>query len=144
MPEPIDTLICDAIRPEANHKMTVLGLLGDEIFVPQIPTLLASLAFLQRWKPSQGEAAGRNFMFSFEIRVPGMQVPIAVPAQAATVPASARPQMNFVLQMQGFPVPQQGEYELRTFIDGQLRYTHTFFVGVPPDAQGNQFIGFRP
>lgn len=143
MPEHVYTLICDAVRPEANQKITVLGLLGDEIFVPQIPTQLASLAFLQKWKPSQNEAAGRSFMFSFEIRVPGAPAPIAIPAQSSTVPPSERPQMNFVLQIQGFPVQQKGEYELRTFIDGQLRYTHTFLIGLPADAQKNKLIGFR-
>jgi hypothetical protein len=143
MPDHIDTLICDAVRPEANGKLTLLGLLGEEVFVPQIPTQLASLAFVQRWRPSAGEPAGRSFVVSFDIRVPGLPAPIAIPAQPAIVPPGVRPSMNFVIQMQGFLVPQAGDYQLRTFVDGQLRFTHTFFIGLPPEAARNQLIGFN-
>jgi len=143
MPEYIDTLIADAIRPEANNKITVLGLLGDALFVPAVPTALATLAIIQRWRPTPREAPGTNFAFSFEIHGPGF-VPIVVAAQTLTVPVGPRPNMNFVVQIQGFPVPQEGDYEIRTLIDGVPQHTYQFFIGVPPQNQRDRLLGFRP
>jgi hypothetical protein len=135
MPEYIDTLICDAIRPEANQKMSLLGVLGDEIFVPQVPTQLVSLAFFERWKRSEGDIAGQTFRFSFQIGIPGLGAPIVLPERNAVVPDSPRATMNFVAQIQGFPIPQEGIFEFRTLIDGQQRHVLKFFVGLPAVAK---------
>jgi hypothetical protein len=144
MPEYIDTLISDGVRIEANNKLTILGLLGDAIFVPQIPILLASLAILQRWKPSQGEAPGRAFSFSFEIHGPEQMPPIVVPSQNVIVPDGPRPTLNFMVQMQAFAIPHEGDYEVRTFVDGRNRKTYTFFIGVPSANRRSQLSGFNP
>lgn len=142
MPEYVDTLICDAIRPEANNKATLLGLLGESIFVPAIPTQLASLGIMQMWRPLPGDAPGSSFQFSFELQGPGGQPRIPIPPQPLVVPGGPRGVLNLVVQIQGFLVPAEGDYTITTIIDGHIRNTYAFFIGVPPQPTRQGLIGF--
>lgn len=108
MPEYVDTLICDAIRPEANNKATLLGLLGESIFVPAIPTQLASLGIMQRWRPLPGDAPGSSFQFSFELQGPGGQPRIPIPPQPLVVPGGPSRSLEPCSADPGIPCTRRG------------------------------------
>jgi hypothetical protein len=37
MPTYIDTILCEDIRPELGNKVTLAGVFGEDMVVPQIP-----------------------------------------------------------------------------------------------------------
>ena len=143
MPVYVDTLLCEAIRPEANNKVSLLGLFGNAILVPQIPTQLANLAIIQRWEPAPQDQEGRRFTFAIEIRGPGL-APIRLQEQQLTVGPGPRPQISVAVQIQGFPILQEGDFQIATYIDGMERHVHTFFIGIPTNELRDalRLVGF--
>src|SRR6266536_5494036 len=116
MPIYRDTILCELIRPEINNKLSVLGLFGECIFVPSVPTVLSSFAILQRWAPEPNEGPGTRFEMSFELRGPGLDTIRFAPYEVI-VPAPPKPLIQAAVQLQGFPVARTGDYELITFIN---------------------------
>jgi hypothetical protein len=144
MPVHIATLLCDAVRPEANNKLSLLGVFGSAIFVPQVPSQLASLAIVQWWEPVPEEVPGTSIMFAMELRGPGITA-MRMPEQAMVIPANAGPhrtQLAMVAQIQGFPIAQQGDYQIATFVNGREAHLHTFYAGTPDNQQRERLIGF--
>lgn len=144
MPIYVDTIVCELIRPERNNKLSLLGVFGKAIFLPRIPTKLASLAFAQRWEPATDELEGTNFVFIFEIRGPGLET-IRPPERRITVGPGPYPQLNIALEVRGFPIAEEGNYEFATFIDGRESNIYEFFVAVPTAEQRQrlQLTGFQ-
>ncbi len=144
MPDYVDTILCEVIRQEANNKTSFLGVFGTAIFVPKIPTQLPSLAFAQRWVPSSNEAEGTGFTFRFEVRGPGFEKALKLQEYAMKVGPGPRPQMSFAIQIQGFPLPQRGNYQLVTYIDGRESNVFDFLVEIPTEDQRKvlQLTGF--
>ena len=141
MPVYVDTILGEMIRHEANNKMSVLGVFGNAILVPKIPSQLSSLAIMQRWGPTPEEQEGTRFTFALEIRGPDL-APIRLPDQTVEMPLGPRPLVNMVLQIQGFPIAQQGDYQVVTYIDGQPRNVYEFYIGLPTAQQQGKLIGF--
>src|SRR5579863_2799060 len=104
------------IRAESNNKMSLFGLFGNGIFIPQIPAVLPFLAVVQRWTPSANEPYGMRFIFSFRVRRGALDL-IILPESEIVVPPPPGPLMNIAFQIQGFPVAEQGNYEIVTFIN---------------------------
>ncbi len=145
MPVYVDTIVCDIIRQEANNKVSLLGVFGRAILVPKIPTQLPSLGFVQRWEPTADEPEGTKLAFTFEIRCPGIELPIKLEGSHTSIGPGPYPYVNIAIQIQGFPIPKQGDYQFVTFIDGQERKVYNFFVGIPTEDQLGRFklTGFR-
>jgi hypothetical protein len=70
MPSFVDTLLCELVRAEANGKLSLLGLFGDAMLVPSIPIVLASLAFVQRWRPNADERPGTKYRSPLNYEAP--------------------------------------------------------------------------
>ena len=139
MPVHADTILCEAVRQELNNKVSLLGVFGQLIFIPQIPGGLTSLALFQRWLPSANEGPGTTFRFEFSIEGPDRAELLRVPPQQAVVQPGRSPQMLFVIQFQGFPMPSEGEYRIVTLIDGRPQHTHRFNVARPTDEERVRF-----
>lgn len=144
MPEHVDTILCEVLRQEANNKISLLGVYGEWILVPKIPTRLPTLAFAQRWRPGPGEKEGDTFRCELELSGPGL-TPIRVEAQPLVIGPGPRPQMLIAFQMQAFPLPEEGEYQIRTFMDGLERRAHKFFVSqaTKEDVERLKLVGFE-
>jgi hypothetical protein len=119
MPRYVDTMLCEVVRVEANNKLSLLDLFGDSILVPRVPVVLPSLAIIQRWQPTPSEPPGAQFSVAFELRGPGL-APIRMPAQAVVVPGPPKPLINIIMQLQGLPVAEQGNYQLVTYFNDVL------------------------
>jgi hypothetical protein len=133
MPVYVDTILCEMIRPEANGKVSLFGIYGEGIFVSQIPAVL-SIAIFQRWRPTAQEPAGTRIRFAVELRGPGL-APVRLPESEGTVPPVPPPMLQVAFQLTGMPVQQQGEYEVRTYINGVERNVYTFSISVPTEEQ---------
>ena len=55
LPENLDTILCDDIRREVNNKITLIGIYGNKIIVPDLPFLLGHLGILQLWRGGNGK-----------------------------------------------------------------------------------------
>jgi hypothetical protein len=146
MPVHLDTILCEAIRPEANGKVSLLGVFGEGIFVPQIPSVLGSLGVFQRWRPTAREPAGTRMRIAAELRGPGVPRPLAIPESEAIVPSGPYPLIQLVFQVQGFPVRQNGDYEIRTYINGVESNLYRFSINIPTEEQRRalNLQGFGP
>lgn len=140
----VDTLLCELVRSEANGKISLLGLFGEAILVPSIPGVMSSLAIVQRWRPTTDERPGTMKVFTLELRGPGIEIqgsPMAPPRQTVQViiPGPPLPLIQVGFQLFGFPVQQQGDYQVLTVIDGIERNRSRFFIGVPTEEQRRNF-----
>jgi hypothetical protein len=134
MPVYIDTILCEMFRPEGNGKISLLGLFGEGIFVAAIPSVLGSLAIFQRWRPTAQEPTGTRMGIAIELRGPGLN-PVRLPETEGAVPPGPSPMMQIVFQVQGLPIQQPGEYELRTYINNVERNLYRFSISVPTEEQ---------
>lgn len=122
------------IRPEMNNKVSLIGLLGSGIIVPQIPTVLSLLGIVQKWQPTPNERAGTVIRMGFELRGPGL-APVRFEDQETVVPDVPHPVIQVGVQLQGLPITQDGEYEVITYINGeQQRNSYQFSISVPRPA----------
>jgi hypothetical protein len=142
MPLYVDTILCEIIRSETNNKLSLFGLFGAGLFVPNVPAVIPSLAFLQRWSPTDNEPAGTRVVFSLRLRGPGGVDLIILGPTEVVVPPPPRPLIQVAVQLQGFPVPAEGDYELATIINDEVRNRYTFFAAVPTREQRAHLQGF--
>lgn len=138
MPVHGDTILCESIRQEVNNKVSLLGVFGQLILVPAIPSTMP-LALFQRWVPGPNEPAGTTFQFGFYGSDPNGDEVMRVPPQQAIVGAGRAPQMLFVVQIYGFPFRAEGEYRIVTEINGRPEHTHVFEVAIPTSDERARF-----
>ena len=139
MPIYRDTILCEIIRPEANNKLSLFGVFGESIFLPQIPTILGSLAILQRWAPTKEEQPGTKFQMSFEVSGPAME-PIRFDPYDVVVPGPPRPLIQVAFQIQAFKVTVPGDYEIVTFVNRAETHRFVFTITVPDQQQPQQHL----
>jgi hypothetical protein len=150
MPTYIDTILCEDIRPELGNKVTLAGVFGEEMVVPQIPCVIANFAIMQRWRLSNEEAdRGGAGQFAVELQLPE--------GHANRFPAPMNPivrgpnvtTISFIFKFINMAFPQRGEYRFRTYIDGREANVYRFYV-TPANAAELQPqpakppIGFYP
>jgi hypothetical protein len=145
MPRYADTILCELIRMESNNKLSLFGLFGHGIFVQQVPVVLPGFAFLQRWEPTADELPGTLFSFSIRLRGPNLDLEIYPPTNVP-VPSPPRPLMQIAVQVQGIPFAQEGDYDLLTSVNNEVRHRETFFIVIPTPQQLRDFAltGFAP
>ncbi len=148
MPTYSDTILCEDVRPELNNKLMLAGVFGDEIIVPQIPAVLESLCFVQRWRVPNDEVDRGTGQFSFVIEWPNGQKQIIPPAGPAVVGKGVHTaNLTFVFKFAGFPLHSKGEHKFRTSINDVEKNVFSFYVATAAElaalAQPKPKIGFR-
>jgi hypothetical protein len=139
MPTYIDTIICEDIRPEVGNKVTLAGVFGEEIVLPVIPSALASLAIMQRWRVAEDELNRGVGNFSFAIESPDGHIDrVPIPQIAAPVRGIYVTIMSFVFKFMNFPIRLRGEYKVRTYLNGPEVSCYRFFVMSAADMQAAQ------
>src|SRR5271154_4136443 len=99
MPTYIDTIIADDFRQEIGNKISLNGVLGEEVYLPQIPIALPTLAILQRWRVSDQELTSGVGQFSFGLESPDGRLERFPPAPPPTVQRGMHvTMMNFILK----------------------------------------------
>jgi hypothetical protein len=149
MPTYIDTILCEDVRPEIGNKLTLAGVFGEEMVLPQVPIAVPSFAIMQRWRLSRDEVERGNFgSFAFEIQTPQ--------GQASRFPAQGPPPqpgvnvttMTFIFKFMNMVFGQRGEYRFRTYLNDREVNAYGFYVLVPADLpaarQGQQAQVGRP
>jgi hypothetical protein len=152
MPTYIDTILCEDVRPELGNKLSLMGVFGEEMILPQVPSAVPSFAILQRWRLSDPEVQrGNAGQFAFEIQLPEghanrFPAPMNPPNPGVNVTT-----MSFIFKFLNMLFPQRGEYRFRTYIDGREANVYRFYVlganEVPGQQQPQQLrppLGFHP
>jgi hypothetical protein len=136
-----------------GNKMTLVGVLGEELGVPQTPIQVPSLALLQRWRLSNEEMNQGAFgEFSFEMEWPTRarnRFPHAQtlpPARGLNVTT-----LSFVFKFINLVLPAKGEYRFRTYLNDKEASVYKFYVALQSElatlqAQQQQLragIGFH-
>jgi hypothetical protein len=145
MPTYVDTIICDDFRQEIGNKLTLNGVLGEEVYLPQIPTLLPSLTILQRWRVANEEIVRGVGQFSFALEPPDEKVQQFPPVPTPPIQKGVHVTMaNFVLKFVGLPIRVKGEYKFKTLINGVEMNVYRFYVLPVADMQAAQVPQIRP
>lgn len=130
MPTLIDTIICENIRQEANNKLSLLGVFGDEVLVPHFPHQFQSLAVFQRWSLSEDEYRRGFVTCRVEIRLPEADPIILQDSQITLNPAAAR-SITIAIQVGGLLIQREGSLLIATFFNNQELHVHRFAIRVP-------------
>jgi hypothetical protein len=148
MPEYIDTIICEDIRPEMGNKVTLAGVFGEELVLPQVPFQLPSLAIMQRWRLTNEEVDRGVGQFAYELEWPGHKRNRFPPHQMPPQKGVNLTTMSFVFKFVGLVLPAAGEYTFRTYLNDREVHSYKFYVVLPAQLVGPQqqrpAIGFRP
>ncbi len=106
------TLVCEDVRLEVNHKLSLMGLFYA-IQVPQFPVTLLKLVVLNHWS---GEG---QFLSEVRILSPDRAQPIAVsPPSPFEVPANGF--ADNVTMFANINFPTTGNYVIQTLINSNL------------------------
>ncbi|MBI3654595.1 MAG: hypothetical protein HY231_26490 [Acidobacteria bacterium] len=106
------TLLCEDVRLEVNHKLSLMGIFYG-IQVPQFPVTLLKMVVLNHW------SGDGQFLSEVRILSPDKVQPIAVsPPSPFEVPAEGFADNVTIFANLTFPVP--GNYYLQTLINSNL------------------------
>ena len=106
------TIICEDVRLEVNHKLSLMGLFYS-IQVPQLPVTLLKIAIVNHWS-----GAGQ-YLAEVRILTPDRSQPIAVsPPSPFEVPANGFADNVTIFANVSFPAA--GNYVVQTLINSNL------------------------
>jgi hypothetical protein len=106
------TLLCEDVRLEVNHKLSLMGVFYG-IQVPQFPVTLLKMVVLNHW------SGNGQFLSEVRILTPDKVQPVAVsPPSPFEVPAQGFADNVTIFANITFPVP--GNYYLQTLINSNL------------------------
>jgi hypothetical protein len=118
------TIMCEDVRVEINHKLSLMGILYA-IQVPQLPVTLLKLVILNHWS---GEG---QFLSEVRILTPDRAQPVAVSAPSPfQVPPDGYADNVTIFANVTFPVP--GNYVVQSLINSNVFAEQTLQV---TDAQ---------
>jgi hypothetical protein len=146
MPTYIDTVLADDFRQEVGNKISLNGVLGEEMYLPQIPTALPSLAIMQRWRVSDEELDHGIGQFSFGLELPdGKLERFPSPPTPSLQKGVKVTMMNFIFKFVGFPIRQTGEFKFRTFLNDVEMNAYKFYVFRLSEMQAarTRSVGFK-
>ncbi len=114
------TILCEDVRLEINHKLSLMGLFYA-IQVPQLPVTLLKLVVLNHWS---GEG---QYLSEVRILSPDRSQPIAVsPPSPFQVPAGGYADNVTIFANISFPEP--GNYLLQSLINSNVFSEQTLTV----------------
>src|SRR5262247_3986472 len=106
------TILCEDVRVEINHKLSLMGLFYA-IQVPQLPVTLLKFVVLNHWS---GEG---QFLSEVRILTPDRAQPIAVsPPSPFEIPANGF--ADNVTLFANITFPKMGNYVIQTLINSNL------------------------
>ena len=106
------TIICEDVRLEVNHKLSLMGLFYA-IQVPQLPVTLLKMAIVNHWS-----GAGQ-YLAEVRILTPDRSQPIAVsPPSPFEVPRNGFPDNVTIFANVSFPAA--GNYVVQTLVNSNL------------------------
>ena len=114
------TILCEDVRLEINHKLSLMGLFYA-IQVPQLPVTLLKLVVLNHW------SGDGQYLSEVRILTPDRSQPVAVsPPSAFQVPADGY--ADNVTIFANISFPEQGNYVLQTLINSNVYSEQTLTV----------------
>jgi hypothetical protein len=106
------TIVCEDVRLEINHKISLMGIFYG-IQVPQLPVTLLKIVILNHWS---GEG---QYLSEVRILTPDRSQPIAVsPPSAFEIPANGFADNVTIFANVAFPAA--GNYVVQTLINSNL------------------------
>ena len=134
------SFICDDIRTEEGHKISLMGIYDKGLLLPQIPARLAKLCLYQRW-------SGVPIGTKLEVELRGSAVAKSVRAQGIAqsgvdISAGTRPHgsavvdSNLLMVFAPVDIAAAGEIEFLTFWDGRSSPDHRHTIQIlksPPE-----------
>ena len=106
------TIMCEDVRIEINHKLSLMGILYA-IQVPQLPVTLLKLVILNHWS---GEG---QYLSEVRILTPDRTQPIAVSAPSPfQIPADGFADNVTIFANVTFPIP--GNYVIQSLINSNV------------------------
>ena len=106
------TIVCEDIRLEVNHKLSLMGILYV-IHAPQFPVTMLKLVVLNHW------SGDGKFLSEVRILSPDRSQPIAVsPPSPFDVPENGFADNVTIFANVAFPAP--GNYVLQTLVNSTL------------------------
>lgn len=130
MPALVDTIICENIRQEANNKLSLLGIFGDEVQVARLPYQFPALAVFQRWTLTPEEHRRGFLICRLELRPPQGN-PIILPDNRMDLNPSAARTVQVAIQIGGLLIEGEGEFSVATFFDNVEANVHRTRIRVP-------------
>jgi hypothetical protein len=105
-------MLCEDVRLEVNHKLSLMGVFYG-IQVPQFPVTLLKMVVLNHW------SGDGQFLSEVRILTPDRAQPVAVsPPSPFEVPAQGFADNVTIFANITFPMP--GDYYLQTLINSNL------------------------
>ena len=106
------TIVCEDVRLEINHKLSLMGIFYA-IQVPQLPVTLLKIVILNHWS---GEG---QFLSEVRILTPDRSQTVAVsPPSPFQIPANGYADNFTIFANVGFPAA--GDYVVQTLINSNL------------------------
>ncbi|HXG65028.1 MAG TPA: hypothetical protein VNO70_07960 [Blastocatellia bacterium] len=106
------TILCEDVRLEINHKLSLMGIFYA-VQVPQLPVTLLKIAVINHWS---GEG---QYLSEVRILSPDRTQPVAVsPPSPFQVPENGFADNVTIFANIGFPAP--GNYIVQTLINSNL------------------------
>ncbi|MGH9825128.1 MAG: DUF6941 family protein [Blastocatellia bacterium] len=114
------TIICEDVRLEISHKLSLMGIFYG-IQVPQLPVTVLKMAVLNHWS-GQGQ-----YLSEVRIVSPDRSMPIAIsPPSPFEIPADGFADNVTIFANISFPTP--GNYLVQTLINSNLFAEQTLAV----------------
>jgi|SRR5689334_85197 hypothetical protein len=122
------TILCEDVRLEVNHKLSLMGIFYG-LQVPQLPVTLLKIVVLNHWS---GEG---QFLSEVRILSPDKVQPIAVsPPSPFEIPANGFADNVTIFANINFPT--QGDYYVQTLINSSLFAEQILSVNHLTEQQG--------
>jgi hypothetical protein len=121
------TIICEDVRLEISHKLSLMGIFYS-IQVPQVPATLLKIVVLNHWS---GEG---QYLSEVRILTPDRSQPVAVsPPSPFQIPANGYADNVTIFANVNFPIA--GDYVVQTLINSSLFSEQSLTVMSLPDQQ---------
>lgn len=126
-PEYLATILCDDIRREVNNKISLIGVYGNQIIVPDLPFFFGHLGIIQLWRGGEGQ-----FEVGFALFDPAGKELARVPKLPMTLPGKLESTGRLVIRLDGLKVEAAGSYKLITTFSGETVGKYTFTIEKAP------------
>lgn len=127
LPEYLDTILCDDIRREVNNKLSLIGVYGNKIIVPDTPFVFGHLGIIQLWRGGEGE-----FDVGFVLSDPEGKEMRRFPPLPVKLPVKQGETGRVIIRLTGLKVEVAGTYRLITIFNGKTLGEHTFTIEKAP------------
>jgi hypothetical protein len=128
MPREIYSIICDDIRSEEGHKISLIGVYTEGILVPRIPFTFPKLCLAQGFEDSSG-------VKTVKIRLVGPKIDIKVKTDNIADPTKSKLRLNIVVSP--VTIEKEGDYRFETYFDEQPEpvAVKQFYIHLRPDVK---------